>query len=198
MIGPHRTWATAGPVDRSVVARVRLWSGQAQASEKTRSTHTHVLLHSRAQRLYYNDDNFSSFWELWLHSHACILKSKRLVREQFDYMHVRFWFTLAIARPEHRVWILTLCRSLSRNPIFSWEIHFKRRYSYTYDHSINACTYILLLWAHLKDWAGLFLKFTKSVTKNTSLLMGTSPPTKIIIRHKYNTHIKSRIWSWIS
>jgi hypothetical protein len=41
------------------------------------------------------------------------------------------------------------------------------------------------------------LRFTKSITKSDSLSMGTSPPTKRIINHKYNTHVKFRIWQWL-
>jgi hypothetical protein len=39
----------------------------------------------------------------------------------------------------------------------------------------------------------LILRFTKSVTKNISLSMETSSPTKKIINRKYNTHVKSMI-----
>jgi hypothetical protein len=41
--------------------------------------------------------------------------------------------------------------------------------------------------------AGLIFRFTKSVTKNGSLSMATSPSTKILISRKCNTHVKCRI-----
>jgi hypothetical protein len=54
-------------------------------------------------------------------------------------------------------------------------------------------THTLPLWAHPKDWVGLILRFTKSVTKSILLSTGTSSLTKRIINYKYNNHIKSRI-----
>jgi hypothetical protein len=57
---------------------------------------------------------------------------------------------------------------------------------------INTRTYILSLWTSLKDWVNLIVRFTKPVIKNVSLSIEMSP-TKRIINHKYNTHIKSRI-----
>jgi hypothetical protein len=60
-------------------------------------------------------------------------------------------------------------------------------------NSMNTCMYTLLLWPPPKDWAGLILRFMKSVTKSVSLSTGTSPPTERIISRKCNTHIKFRI-----
>jgi hypothetical protein len=62
---------------------------------------------------------------------------------------------------------------------------------------INLHTYIIYLWAHLKYWVDLILRFTKSVTKITSLSMETSSLTEIIINCKYNIYVKSKIWTWV-
>jgi hypothetical protein len=70
-------------------------------------------------------------------------------------------------------------------------IFFETQYMHTYTRTSNHSyeyTHIIPYEHHRK-----IFKFTKSVIKSTSLSTEISPPTKKIISHKYNTHIKSII-----
>jgi hypothetical protein len=76
-------------------------------------------------------------------------------------------------------------------PALFLETQYKRRYSYTYDRSRHAR--ISYPYEHLRNRAGLMLRFMKSVTKSVSLSTGTSAPIERIISRKYNAYVKFRI-----
>jgi hypothetical protein len=59
-----------------------------------------------------------------------------------------------------------------------------------YNTNIDIYTYTIIYSCEYIYWIGLILRFTKSVN---SLLIETSSPTKKIISHKYNVHVKSMI-----
>jgi hypothetical protein len=112
------------------------------------------------------------------------------------------WHTLIIWITNKCWWII----DLGNNKSYGYQCNFIcqdcteafTNYDQKHLHEIMTHTQTLLLWLHLKDCADLILIFIKSVTKSVSLSTEMSSLTKIIISHKYNTHVKYRIWTWVN